>query len=429
MHHRQSIRDGDAIAEVMWRWRCGASDLLLYTVHLSLLVGWLVLTGIKIGHFLSEPTALQSRLDSDFRPPFVSIFPGGAFGSISSSTPMDLNEHLILIRDSWIENLRDSETQCAYLNEANTEETRYKWPIFPHTRIFGVTTIPEDLSDFYLCLPMKGAIRKLIGTTIISYYVVLHSDRHVFSYDPDVDAILRIENNVCHRHIEVTIDREEKLNLRRLPCNPDTSYSLGTCQRRCYMDWINCSLGETQNSMKTLCQEDDYNMLKQSLLGFDKHDHLGNGEERYDYGINASFCDCPVPCVRDRISFSIISTADACAMGNKRELFYVRFSMKRMRRTAVTVLAFDLEDLLAYIGGYLGLLLGSSTLSMFETGKRLAGRLARGIADGRVPARHIRQEEKDVEEGTWSPGRFSGTEVALPPVLVSEEELAKPPDL
>ena len=104
----------------------------------------------------------------------------------------------------------------------------------------------------------------------------------------------------------------------------------------------------------------------------------------------------------------------------------MRFSMKRMRRTAVTVLAFDLEDLLAYIGGYLGLLLGSSTLSMFETGKKVAGRLAKRIADGRMPARQIRQEEKYVEEGVGSPGRFSGTEVALPPVSVSEDPVMQP---
>ena len=196
------------------------------------------------------------------------------------------------------------------------------------------------------------------------------------------------------------------------------------------MNWLNCSLEErrAQNSMKPLCQEDDYSLLRQSLLGFDNHDHMGNGEERYNHGINASICDCPVPCMRDRISFSMVSTADACTMGNKRELFYVRFSMKRMRRTAVTVLAFDLEDLLACIGGYLGLLLGSSTLSMFETGKKVAGRLAKRIADGRMPARQIRQEEKDVEEGGRSPGRFSGTEVALPPVSVSED-LVMQPDL
>ncbi|KAF0304605.1 hypothetical protein FJT64_023604 [Amphibalanus amphitrite] len=53
----------------------------------------------------------------------------------------------------------------------------------------------------------------------------------------------------------------------------------------------------------------------------------------------------------------------------------VAFSVSRLRRTMFTVIAFGMEDLLAYMGGYLGLLMGSSILSMLLEGNTMIRRL------------------------------------------------------
>ena len=55
---------------------CSISWLVLNAVRLGLLVAWLGLTGMKVAHFLSEPTALQSRVDHKVELPYITVFAG-----------------------------------------------------------------------------------------------------------------------------------------------------------------------------------------------------------------------------------------------------------------------------------------------------------------------------------------------------------------
>ena len=54
-----------------------------------------------------------------------------------------------------------------------------------------------------------------------------------------------------------------------------------------------------------------------------------------------------------------------------------------MRHTKVMVLTYELEDLLADTGGYLGLLLGASLLSLIGSGRKLFRRLKQTLAKQR----------------------------------------------
>ena len=107
-------------------------------------------------------------------------------------------------------------------------------------------------------------------------------------------------------------------------------------------------------------------------------------------------------------------------------MFYVQISVKRLRRTMKTVLTFDLEDLMAYTGGYLGLLLGSSILSIFTGGHKLVGRLARLVTRRRRRRERANQPEGTIEEGIDASQWFRADDLVVPPILTSEAWLTRP---
>ncbi|KAF0293113.1 hypothetical protein FJT64_017876 [Amphibalanus amphitrite] len=97
-------------------------------------------------------------------------------------------------------------------------------------------------------------------------------------------------------------------------------------------------------------------------------------------------CGCPRPCAQDRYSYSPL--ADVTVITN--DTFRMAITVRRVRRTMVTVLTYQVEDLLADTGGYLGLLLGFSVLSLFGTADRLTRRLVRSARRGAAARRAAR---------------------------------------
>ena len=86
----------------------------------------------------------------------------------------------------------------------------------------------------------------------------------------------------------------------------------------------------------------------------------------------------------------------------------------------VTVSTFNLEDLLAFAGGYLGLLLGSSIFSIVVTGNKMAERLAtrrrtrggrdgqeEGAADDGVPEARSFTKDGDAHPEMWNMGEVA----------------------
>ena len=391
-----------------WR-RCSPTELLLRGVQLSLLVAWLVLTGHKIAYFLSEPTALRSRMDSEFPPPHVTIFPAlslpvGVFNIVKFGTSEQqdalfanytLDEFITMYSMPMVNNAKNLAALAAQGGNSTASPNSVAWRVTRRCDgTLGATMTPTESSEFYLSPPRNTAF-KIPHPSIPSYVVVLHGDRDFFRPDPSLHAILPIKNEPSHPIIKVAVDRDEKLNLRRLPCEPDPNYSVAACERRCYMDRLGCNMEKDETNNKPLCMASNYSLLLDECIEF------------YSYTANSpapvSSCDCLTPCVQDRISYSTLMET---RNGNE-NIMFLSFSMNRLRRTMMTVLTFDLEDLMAYMGGYLGLLLGSSILSMLVTGSQLAGRVARS---------HVRRagrQEAEMEEGVEAAQRFIRNESAL----------------
>ena len=118
-------------------------------------------------------------------------------------------------------------------------------------------------------------------------------------------------------------------------------------------------------------------------------------------------CRCLQPCIKDRISFKYRSEK----LRNSDSTFHTNILVYRMRNTKVMVLTYGLADLLADTGGYLGLLLGASLLSVYGTGRKLTTRIFRQAMAERRRRRHRRQQtvrEEDEEhhaEAVWSHSR------------------------
>ena len=67
-----------------------------------------------------------------------------------------------------------------------------------------------------------------------------------------------ISSATNHQELEITPGRDIMPNLRRRPCVEDPNYSRSTCWRDCYLDSLNCSLLEGDNTNgKPICMAAD----------------------------------------------------------------------------------------------------------------------------------------------------------------------------
>ena len=390
-------------------WRCcSVSQLLLRVVQLILLVSWLVLTALKIDHFLSEPTALRSRLDSEFQPPYVTIFPALALplpvaNVVAHGTPQQqnelfanqtLDEFIRLYSMPMVKRVRFEEALSQEEN-GTTLPNRVSWRIVRRCDgAEGVTMTPTEPAEFFVRAPRNTAFRALHPKSYY-YALVLHGDRDFFRFDPYLHSLLQIRNEASHPNVKIVVEREEKLNLRRQPCDPDPNYGIAECERRCFMARLGCSMERDETKMKPLCMASNYSLLLRECVRF------------YSYNATSpapvTSCGCLRSCAQDRISYSTLTGASS---GNSFTIF-LQFSVNRLRRTMITVPTFDLEDLLAYMGGYLGLLLGSSILSLFVSGNKMVERLSRHVARSRRLATRNGRQGK-MEEEAVTPQRVAG---------------------
>ena len=111
-------------------------------------------------------------------------------------------------------------------------------------------------------------------------------------------------------------------------------------------------------------------------------------------------CNCLRPCVRDLISYKLHT--DTTDSSNESLRFWILNDRLGQGGQRVEVLTYGREDLLADIGGYLGLLLGVSLHSLYGGGQRLVRRLAkRALHRGK---RRQSVTEADPGDGTEQAG-------------------------
>ena len=386
------------------------THLLNYGFQFLLLAAWLGLTGLKVYHYLSEPTALQSRLDHKFKPPYISVMPWTVPSRIKNvikngteqermelfgnQTLLDFYRSygLALAEYAGITNMTDDERRQK-INQTTIKDHNGIWKqTVALDQYMGATLAPS--LPVMLTLPRNAESYSFLGSQYV-FFVMFHSDPEIWMYDPAEHSYLPVRNVSQHRDVRISVERHINLNLRRLPCEENPNNTIAVCQRKCFLESMNCSIeGDDRNGTggKPMCMASDYTWYMKQLEEF----RLGNNATDE---APISKCPCRPSCVQDRVSYTALS--DTTKSTNDSLRMYITIS--RVRHTRLTVLTYGLEDLLADIGGYLGLLLGVSLHSLCGAGHRLARRLTKRVRqrrDGAQPATGLR--DASGAESAWS---------------------------
>ena len=410
---------------------CGISRLVLYTARLGLLAAWLVLAGMKVKHFLSEPTVLQprvDRLDRDDRKfdkmPYVSVFTDNGFHDYLSYDLSDRYERVKLSNQTLIEfitshslSLAELSGQSGLLSEEErkrrmnqtTIEDEYnnKWSVTLDALLSRGATRVVDRNAL-LTLPRykdfmapkdKPTVGKAFGGDY--YRLHFHGRSCFFAFASTISSAVMIENAISIATIELKIERLENLNLRREPCEEDPAYEYEECIRKWFLNGLNCSLyGNEKGRGKPTCMAYDMESYKYYFNSF----FLGSGGSIPLF----QHSGCRQSCIQDSISYSY--------MDHKSEgfdsFFGILIYVNPVRHTQVMVLTYGLEDLLADTGGYLGLLLGASLLSLIGYGRKLFRRLKQALAKQRQQT-DKEGEQQHHTEAAWRLFRRLGRQ-ALP---------------
>ena len=368
--------------------RCRLSRVPLQAARLLLLASWVVLTGHQLKHYLSEPTALRPRIDWDFAPPFLTVVPAKPLprrvarvvengtaeerrALYGNQTLLDfIKEHSLTLAQLIGE---EAGAESGDDGRAQTEAVgRFGFWRLIRTGV-GVTgaTLEPNSSQLFLSLPRNTEFEMDLGGGPAGQYccwVIVHSTRDFFKLDMDRHAFFPIRNVFDNPDVQLTVSRDERLNLRRLPCERDPAYSEPDCERRCFLGSLRCSLETDRPAGRPACMAADYQWFTRQFRRF-----LQPTSSRDKSSAPSARCGCPRPCTQDRYSYSPLS--DVTVITN--QTFRMAITVRRIRRTMVTVLTYKVEDLLADAGGYLGLLLGFSALSLFGSVERLARRVLR----------------------------------------------------
>ena len=338
---------------------CPDRDAVIgYLLVLVLVVTWLSFTGLKVLEFLSEPTATKTLWQrKNFMPPFT-ICPALRTTSLSEGGDPDREN------DTLMELFRDLS-------------------LSPEDMLLDLETPEDNSSEFvscndYGCVDFKTSVDYNIGGTCLTSkaksldlrQLVLqpnplyeHELENPLTYDlvfhghPDFVGDRFVEDptyylSAAQRGVAITVttDRRIEVNLRRDPCADDPNYSKRLCERQCFFDWLNCSMHGDHDTNKPRCMASDAEWYEEAepFSAF------------YDAPDGAEACTCPKPCVTDFISISV--QPDFFIEDDN--FTYVQVMPARTMKVLKTYVTYTFSDLMADTGGFLGLFLGSSILSM-----------------------------------------------------------------
>ncbi|KAF0312340.1 Acid-sensing ion channel 1 [Amphibalanus amphitrite] len=212
------------------------------------------------------------------------------------------------------------------------------------------------------------------GSSTYCYELLLHGSEEFWGSPVAGMDTYQVTNDTTLTEVLVTVDREVRPNLRRAPCEADPAYSVTDCQRRCFFDWLHCRMEEEDNpnDSRPLCRGGEafpYDFFKwlDVYARFSAATGAPNGPNHH--------CQCPEPCVTDRHGFQLRpSTIPSSA-----EILRLSVRFEDVRRVMETYVTYAAPDLLADVGGYLGLLLGWSLLSVFSSAQAMAHNVCRKV--------------------------------------------------
>ena len=408
----------------MPRRRWNLSRLTSRAIQVILFVAWIALVVWKILTFISKPTGSETHFERDYQRPYLTICP-------SSGLSVRADQYIYPSHHQGTTQQHENYTTEQYENFTTRQYGNYKTllDIFkyagylqPEMFHFGALIHLEEGDTFdYKDLPyengklmpkvnyalgglcatyetpkdvsrtrfklkeelkprVSAAAEYLPGTWNVygsitsrpSYVLFVHklddfwggSDEHFTESDWEMETFW-ISNDTGQQELIINTEREIVPNLSRQPCEEDPNYSRSSCWRDRFLDTLNCSLLEgDNNSGKPTCTAADY-FYFQYQYNFYIYGHT--------FGHLEFPCSsCPRrPCVVDRYTLSTRSAA----YNSRGYRLNLHVSFSPVKRTVRTYFTYELIDLLADIGGFVGLLLGYSLYSVFDDLKALVIRL------------------------------------------------------
>ena len=370
--------------------------LLERAVVVALLAGWLAVTWGRVKLFLSEPTATRIYWERSFQRPAFSVCPHTAMNVSVLSLFDDSAEKA---REALIGNLslqefiRTSSLQVVDMVEGLNETDEYRadagTQVF--TEYYGTWKTSWNYVEGGACATLTPKSYTLDvehlrlrrqpqfesswkGSAVYSYNVIIHGNSEYWGLPvADMETYI-VTNETTREEVYITIDREVKPNLRRAPCESDPAYNIATCQRRCYFAWISCRMEEdAADDGRPLCMASQAHKFLLPLGGSQFSKFLYD-IENIRWPVRE--CPCLKPCAADRFGFHLRPSL----WPSSAESLQLQLRLGDVRRVMEMFVTYTAWDLLADMGGYLGLLLGSSLLSVFGTAHQLVGRIYKQCA-------------------------------------------------
>ena len=378
----------------------GLSLLASRAVQFTLLASWLALVIWKALTYLSEPTASNTRFESQYHKPYLTFCPYFRYHLHNGTSILRANtvasvkwrpqkyDHNLTLLAAIRENLvlltmmPYQFGQEEFLEDPmreNYSAIQQHWTTnidYADQRLCG--TLEVNNSEALVILNEFPQIQKAI------YKIYIHRIREDFwgPEDKDITSVSDSEmvafdvtaSTLHMKELVITVEREILPNMWRQPCVEDPTYSRSMCWRKCFLKSLNCSMEEEWKgriNSKPLCKHPDTWYVRSQYVRSYSRGFLAS--ER-----NAkSPCACPRPCVLDRynIFYRPFTLPFDGVYGFHENSVVFMLNIKPVLRVTETSIIYGTVDLLADIGGFLGLLLGYSIMSVLDDAKAFVKRI------------------------------------------------------
>ena len=329
--------------------------MIPHLLVLALTIAWLSLTGLKIVEYLSEPTATKISWErGSYLPPFT-ICPTVRTTSLEegndpdreNDTLLKLFRDLSLRPEDMLQSVFDNSSEFTLCRNFGCVD--FKTSVDYLEGGTCLTSKAADILSFDLTLMTNPLYENPYTDNPIAYDFVFHGHPEfigdVYLQDPTY-YLSAAQRGI---HVTVTIDRQIEVNLRRDPCTDDPTYSKRLCERQCFFDWLKCSMHGDDDTNKPRCMASDADWYKRA----------GPLDTFFDAPDGVGACPCPKPCVSDVISITVQSDPR-----HDDTFISVHMTPARMTKVLKTYVTYTFSDLMADTGGFLGLFLGWSLLSV-----------------------------------------------------------------
>ena len=395
----------------MARFSCRKFQLASRAVHIALFASWIALVVWKVQVFLSEPTGTEVRFESQFDMPHLTLC---SYYGLDNNTRTIIkygtnDQQLQYLGNLTLQDLFRrgfwSELGCEglYPESCLTRRTEQgQWTGRLNIVRGGFCTTLDPIQTYFeLELPRAFSFSELLTSSWSFKAYTIHIHRlNDFWGAEDIDiaplknaemASIDILNSVCRWEFVIDVERRIMPNLRRRPCAEDPSYSRSTCWRNCFLNSLNCSMVNdptNASNVKPPCRAMDIDKYQGAYKSFSNR-----WNEEGTFSGEKYSCFCPRPCEQDR--YSIHSRPSLLCSGQTTT--FIPISFKPVARLFKASVTYDIIDLLADMGGFLGLFLGYSIFSVFDEFKSLFTRILqrfRGTATPPAPSVNAEVSEK-----------------------------------